>query len=357
MAPVPQRQRSTEVQDMVQIRHLSVGGAVRLLQGTGTERRNSVYFRGSANLNLGRLTAYGNVEIGNDLANSSVFATNTYSTTVAGVGVRVLRGWNLQAEAFRNRLNMVLNPESIFVLQSGGVAVNGNLAALNQWSLYFRLTKQIRWGGGLPAEAMNLAGGGADAIPLVGTVEGVVTLNMLAGRSLAAGIPVSLDGHRTAMTAADGHYLFSEVAEGQHEVALSASELPAEYDAGPKGTTRLLVQPRRAARADFEVLPLGTIEGMVKGPEGAPLENILIRLLPGVRYTTAAQDGHFGFYNVREGDFTVTLDIKSLPENGKLTSEATLPAAVRIGSPLPSIEYSFVVTSTQKPIRKVLDRK
>src|SRR4029077_959143 len=178
-------------------------------------------------------------------------------------------------------------------------------------SLYFRLTKQIRWGGGLPAETMNVAGG--DAIPLVGTVEGVVTLNMLAGRSLAAGIPVSLDGHRTAMTSADGHYLFSEVAEGQHEVALSAGELPAEYDAGPKGATRLLVQPRRAARADFEVLPLGTIEGMVKGPEGAPLENILIRLLPGVRYTTAAQDGHFAFYNVREGDFTVTLDIKSLP--------------------------------------------
>jgi hypothetical protein len=355
MAPVPQRQRSTELQDMLQIKHLSVGGAVRLLQGTGTERRNSVYFRGSANFNSGRFTAYGNVELGNDLANSSVFATNTYSTTVAGLGVRVFRGWNLQAEAFRNRLNMVLNPESIFVLQSGGIAVNGNLAALNQWSLYFRLTKQIRWGGGLPAEAMNVAS--VDAIPLFGTVEGVVTLNMLAGRSLAPGIPVSLDGHRTAMTAADGHYLFREVAEGQHEVAVSATELPAEYDAGAKGATRLLVQARHAARADFEVLPLGTIEGVVKGPEGASLENILIRLLPGVRYTTAAQDGHFAFYNVHEGDFTVTLDIKSLPENGKLTSEATLPAPVRIGTPLLPIEYSFVLNSTQKPIRKVLDRK
>jgi hypothetical protein len=243
------------------------------------------------------------------------------------------------------------------VLQSGGVALNANLAALNQWSMFFRLTKQIRWGGGLPAETMNLAGGGADGLPLFGTVEGAVTLNMLAGQSPAAGIPVSLDGHRTAVTAADGHYLFSEVAEGPHEVALSASELPAEYDAGPKGTTRLLVQPRRSARADFEVLPLGTIEGMVKGPEGALLDNILIRLLPGVRYTTAAQDGHFGFYNVREGDFTVTLDIKSLPENGKLTSEATLPAPVRIGTPLSPIEYSFVLISTQKPIRKVLDRK
>ena len=138
-----------------------------------------------------------------------------------------------------------------------------------------------------------------------------------------------------------------------------AAEAPFNYqnDAGAKSATRLLVQPRRSARADFEVLPLGTIEGMVSGPAGASLENILIRLLPGERYTTAAQDGHFGFYNVPEGDYTVTLDTKSMPENGELTSEATRPAAVRIGTPLPPIEYSFVLTSRQKPIRKVLDRK
>ncbi|MBZ5728209.1 MAG: carboxypeptidase-like regulatory domain-containing protein [Acidobacteriia bacterium] len=356
LPPVPQRQGSSEVEDILQIRRLSVGGAVRLQQTSGTERRNSLYFRGSANLNSGRVSAFANVEVGNDLANRSIFATNTYNTSVVGLAVRVLRGWNLQAEAFRNRLNMELNPESIFVLESGGVALNGNLAALDQWSLYFRLTKQIHWGGGLPAETMNMLAA-ADAVALVGTVEGVVTVNMLAGRSLAPGIPVSLDGHRTTTTTADGHYLFRDVAEGQHEVALSATELPAEYDPGQKGATRLLVQPRRTARADFEVLPLAAIEGKVSGPEGAALENILIRLLPGERYTTTAPDGHFAFYNVREGDFTLALDTKSLPENGELTSEAAFPAAVRIGTPLPPVEYSFVLNSKQKPIRKVLDRK
>jgi hypothetical protein len=146
-------------------------------------------------------------------------------------------------------------------------------------------------------------------------------------------------------------------AEGQHEVAVSASELPAEYDAAAKGATRLMVQPRRMARADFEVLPLATIEGKVSGPEGASLESILIRLLPGERYTTTAADGHFAFYNVREGDFTVALDGESLPENGELTSGATFPAAVRVGSEIPPIEYAFVITIKQKPIRKVLDRK
>jgi len=110
----------------------------------------------------------------------------------------------------------------------------------------------------------------ANAVPLVGIVEGVVKTRTLAGVGLAAGIPVTLDGGRTAVTNAEGRNFFGEVPEGSLEVALSATELPADFDPGEPAKCRLLVEPRHSFLADLEVLPLSAIEGSVIGPETAP---------------------------------------------------------------------------------------
>jgi hypothetical protein len=355
MPPQPTRQRAVEFEDMYGRGHLYVGGAVRLQRSTGSEVRNSVYVRGALQGNFGRFSAFANVESGNDLANRTVFATSAYSTTVVGLGLRLFRQWNFQAEMFRNRLNMDLNPESIFVLQSGGVPVTQDLATLSTWSFYFRFSKQIRWGGGLPYE--NLGQFIAAAAPLNGSIEGEVKVRRLGGTEQAAGIPISLDGHRTVATGADGHYLFVEVAEGSHEVALSASELPAEYDPGSPASARVFTQARRANRADFEVFPLSNLEGRVTGPAGATLEGIVIRIVPGQRYTTTAEDGHFAFYNVHEGDYQLVVDTASLPENAELAGDPSAPAVVRAGDPVPPLAFAIRLKSTQKPIRKVLDRQ
>jgi hypothetical protein len=355
MPPAPQRQRSTEIQDTYQLGRFFLGAAARLQQATGSERRNSVYLRGSLQGNAGRFSAFANFDYGNDLMNRSVFATNTYSTTVFGLGMKLSRDWSLRAEAFRNRLVMELNPESIFVLEGAGAGVSQNLASLNQWSLYFSLTKQLRWGGGLPTESMDQFA--ANAVPLVGTVEGVVRARTLAGAALAAGIPIALDGSRTVTTGSDGRYLFSEVPEGPHEVSLSATALPADLDPGEPAKSRLIIQPRRVARADFEVLPLSTIEGTVTGPEGAALDGLVIRLLPGARYTLTTSDGRFAFYNVREGDFNLAIDTATLPANGRLLSETSVPVAVRAGAPVPSAIFSIEIVSKEKAIRKVLEKK
>jgi hypothetical protein len=353
--PVAQSQRSTEIQDMYQLGHFAFGGAARLEQTGGSTPLNSVYLRGSMQGTAGRFSAFANVDFGNDLVNRTVFATNTYDTTVVGVGVKLWRAWNLHAEAFRNRMVMVLNPESVFVLEGTGAAVSQILPSFNQWSLFFSLTKQLRWRGGLPAEGMDQFAAGA--VPLVGTVEGAVRIRALSGAVLAAGIPITLDGGHTATSGSDGRYLFSGVPEGQHEVSLSVTELPADFDPGDPAKTRVMVQPRHVAHADFEVLPLSSIEGAVTGPEGATLDGILIRLLPGMRYTLTASEGRFAFYNVREGDFNLAIDAGTLPPNGKLLSEPSFPVAVRAGSSVPSAIFATGIVSSQKAIRKVFDKR
>jgi hypothetical protein len=358
--PSPQRQRSSEVGDNYQFSHFMLGGSVRYQQMTGSERLNSLFFRGLAQANVGPFSAFANVEIGNDMANQTVFSTEAYRTSVVGMSMRLKRGWNLQAEMFRNSLNLTLNPENIFLLENG-TALAGispaavSLSAMSQWSFYFRLSKQLQFGAGLPAENPNQLI--ASAAPLVGSVEGVVKLQSLANAAAVPGIPISLDGSQTEVTGPDGHYYFKNVPEGPHEVALALAQLPADFDPDGAVKSQVLVQPRRPSRADFEVVPLMTIQGRVVGPEKVPLEDIVIRLAPGSRYTTTNKQGVFTFYNVREGDFQLDLDPKTLPEGGSVTSPVPIPVAVRVGGTPPPLEFTFVIITTQKPIRKVLDRK
>ena len=359
----PQRQRSNEVGDMFQFRRFSLGGSVRYQQVTGTETLDSLFYRVIGQVNVGRVNIYGNLELGNDLANRTVFSTDAYKTSVVGASLRLPGKWNLQTELFRNQLNLTLNPQNIFLL-ANGEALDGvspaaaTMSSTNQWSLYFRLSKQLHWGGGLPQEtvAHPVAGG---VVSLKGSIGGVVRLKTMGGPldGPAASVPVILDQGRTTVTGPDGRYLFENVAEGAHEVGLAVAELPADFDPGDLQKSSVVVQPRRVARADFDVLPLMTITGRLTGPENTEMRDIIIRLLPGQRYTSLGKDGTFTFYNVHEGDYSVALDSQTLPDGGELQSPAQVAVAVRIGSPPPAVNFSFAVRNTQKPIRKVLDRK
>jgi hypothetical protein len=358
----PQRQRSTEAGDMIQVHRFSLGGAARYQQVTGTETLNSLFFRGMAQVNVGRVSGYANLELGNDLANQTVFTTEAYRTSVVGVALRLPGRWNLQTEMFRNQLNLALNQENIFLLNSDALAglspAAASLSSASQWSFFFRLSKQLTWGAGLPQENVAHPLTGA-VISLTGGIEGVVRLKTMAGPldGPAASIPISLDNGRTAVTSPDGHYFFDNVPEGAHEVGLALAELPADFDPGNVQKSSIVVQPRHTARADFDVLPLAVITGKVTGPEKADLDNIVIRLLPGNRYTSTNKDGSFTFYNVHEGDFQVALDPTTLTEGGEVQGPGKVDVKIRIGTTAPVVQFAFIVKTTQKPIRKVLDRK
>ena len=360
MQPNRQRQRSTELGDTYQFKHFSLGGALRYQETAGAERLNSLFVRGLAQVNVGPVAAFANIEAGDDLANQTVFSTQAYRTSVVGVSLRLPGRWNLQSEMFRNQLNLTLNEDNLFLLQNGAAlaGINPAAASLNafsQWSVFFRLSKQLHWGSGLPSE--SVAGPAAPAVRLTGNIEGVVRLKAIAAAAIAPSIPLILDNSRTVLSGPDGHYVFDNVAEGVHEVGLDLAQLPADFDPGDLRSTRVVVQPRRAVRADFEVLPLMEISGRVTGPANVPVQDIVVRLLPGTRYTSTRNDGTFTFHNVREGDFELAVDAKTLPEGAEMQSPATVGVSVRVGAPLPAVEFAFVVKRAQKSIRIVLDRK
>jgi hypothetical protein len=351
----PMARRFTEVEDNFTWKRLVLGGAVRMQSSQSTESKNTLFFRGSIQANFKHLSAYGYMEKGNDLVNRSVFSTNAYNSTVAGLTAPLIRGWNLQIETFRNTLNTALNAENVFLFPTSGLGMNTQLAAFNQWSVYARVSKHFHWG-------KELRGGGnieqyaAAHAPLVGSVQGLVMEQSLNGRRPAAGVAISLAHFRTAITDASGHYEFSAVPEGSYEVGLDMEQLPTDYEPGSATRVHVSVEPRAIARADFSLVRLTYLTGRIVGPAGTPLENVVIRLAGTNRYTTPYQDGSFAFYNLPEGEYEVVFDEQTMPEGYLLASPARVRVLASNTNP-PAAEIAFELKLKpveEKPVREVL---
>lgn len=351
-----QRQRSAEIDDTFRIGRLSMGAGVRVQRADGIESRTSLYYRGSTQFSLRRLSLYGNFETGSDLQNRTLLATNTVSTTVAGASMSFGKRWDLQAEAYRNNLIGQLNPQSIFVLQGQGVFIPGTLTDLNQWSMYFRMTRRFNWG---------KAGGMVDPVqysaalaPLKGSVEGFVMELLSGGNMPAEGIPVILDQGRTVTTDADGRFQLLDVPEGVHKVELALRELPSDFDPGKNIGSTVVVRSNKTLRVELDVVRLATIQGRLTGPQDVPLDGVVIRMLPGTRYTTPDTDGNFYFYNMHEGSYEVAVDLRTLPEFGVLNTADRVSVAVRLdGKAAEAVAFGFEIRKLMKPVRKVLEKK
>jgi hypothetical protein len=350
-----QRQRSRELEEMVSWNHVTAGGAVRWNSDISDQRRNTLYGRGTFQLRLRRVTGYAFLETGNDLVNRTVFTTSAVRTSMFGLSSPLPGGWTLQVEGFRNTLAVALNPENIFLLEARGVGFPTLLAGLNQWSMFFRLTRQFQWGGPMPGNEETLDQLVARQAPLTGLVEGLVY--ELAGnrRTPAADVPVTLDGYRLARTDERGRFSFPDVPEGPHRVSLAMDELPARFEPGLVYAVNAVVQARRSVRVELEVLPLGQVCGAVRAPEGTPVEDVLVRLKPGTRYTTPEAGGGFCFYNLREGDYTVELDPATLPVGTRLLTAAAVPVAFRLAGPPPRLEFVVEAEKQEPRIRRVLE--
>jgi len=160
--------------------------------------------------------------------------------------------------------------------------------------------------------------------------------------------------NRTVVTDGDGRFHFPEVPEGSHRVALALRELPADFDPGPIQETTVAVYPSKLARGELDVIRLAFIQGKVTGPPDVPVDTIVIRMAPGGRYTTPDGEGTFTFYNLREGDYSLALDEKSLPEYGVTDKPDGVSVSVRLGQQPQAVNFQFDVHKPTKPVRKVL---
>ena len=344
-----QTQKSGELEDIVQFRHISAGGALRDERLAAGETRNTVFVRGTLQAQFGRFSAYAYVEHGDDLANRTVFATNTFNTTVMGGALRLRRSWNLQVEASRNQLTTELNAENIFLLQKPG-----------------RLREQCHRGREsmdrvLPPEQEPALGPRRDS-GRSGRVRGATDAahgdNSGFGPAGETGRPRNrrpifrsrwTTPGSVRRTDSAGIFEFPRVPEGRHHIALAVNRLPVDYDPGRKVDAVLDVKPRRVSEAGMTVIPLASFSGRIIAPEGAALDSIVVRLLPTERYTTPAADGSFAFYNLREGEYDVVVERTSLPEFGVL-DRGVAHVVVQAGGAVDTAVFRLRVEKPEKPI-------
>jgi len=273
---------------------------------------------------------------------------------VFGAAARISKAWNLNVEASRNQLLTQLNAENIFLFGSQGVGISSALSLFNQWTAYFRVSRQLHFGKAFPSGDLDQYA--AQQLPIVGTIVGIVLERTMSASRPAKGIPVSLDENRVVNTADDGSFRFSGVPEGDHRVALARSELPAEYDAGTHSNASVSIRARRTTDVQLDVIPLLSIAGRVFGPAGVDLSTVIVRLVPRTTYTTPDADGRFGFYNLPEGDCQLVLDQSSLPEFSVITSDAVIPLSLRVGHKLEEPRFYFEIHKVDKPIKRTFEK-
>jgi hypothetical protein len=355
---IPSREKSTEAEDLFQIRRIVLGGSMRLQQDSGTSRRNTVYARGSAQLTLARFSANAYFESGRDLADRTVFSTVTTNSAVVAGSYQVTRHWSVRTEAFRSRLLSEINPDSLFVQANQGLALNPLLNRFNQWSFLFRVARSFQWGAAVPVTGLEQFT--TRRMPLTGVVEGFVQVLTEIGRQPAPGVTVQLESGRSVMTDAEGRYRFPEVGEGAHTISLDLERLPAEYNPGAATRLPIVLDARKTVRADFDLYALGSFAGMVAVAAGSQFENlegIVIRLEPGGRYTTTARDGGFAFYNLPEGVYDVSVSPATLPSGGVLKSGGLVRVALRSGATGTTVKFEIERQQpVEKPVRRVIDK-
>ncbi|HLJ14028.1 MAG TPA: hypothetical protein VKV15_05985 [Bryobacteraceae bacterium] len=355
---MPQSERFTEGEDTFTWKHLALGGAVRFQGSRAAETRNTLFFRGSIQASLRKFSAYANFEQGNDLVSRSVFTTSAYTSTVFGFSTPLPGGWTLQAEAFRNNLNTALNAQNVFLFPAAGLAAT-QLPGFQQWSGYFRMSRQFHWGSKELFASGSFDEFAAARVPLMGTAQGLVIEHSLAGTRPAANVAVSLDHSRSVITDSFGRYSFDEVPQGAHVIGLDLDQLPVDYEPGPEQTANITVQPRSLSRSDFSVVRLANLMGRVASPSLAQVTGVVIRLADTGRYTTPDEDGKFGFYNLKEGEYTLEIDAQTIPQELQLATSGTLQVLAGAEDPSSArVEFTLEPRpQPEKPVHQILQQE
>jgi protocatechuate 3,4-dioxygenase beta subunit len=160
-------------------------------------------------------------------------------------------------------------------------------------------------------------------------------------------------GPYSAITDAAGEYRFTRVPDGQFELALDKSKLPAAYTLDEKPRPITVTRSSRE-QVDLVVIPLNAIRGRVYvdrnrnryGDEDEGVPHAVV----GVdgRVTATDVTGAYAFYNQPPGLYTIRLDVKRLAKDLAPASPTELAVELTADSPLLGID--FVLEKKDMPI-------
>jgi hypothetical protein len=326
----PSGQTSLEAQDDLQFHHFTLSGGARLQQNTSINTRSGVYFSGGITGSIKSLTFYEHFEAGTDLASKTLFATSVTQSNTFGMQYRFGKGWNIGGDAWRSRLTTNLTGDPAATLSFAAPILPIYLAN-NQWTIYFRLTKQLNWGGVGGYSSYDIARYAENATPRVGFITGTISvLHPQGPPTLARSVSVLLDGYRTAVCDQFGKYIFGDVREGPHYIEIDEHRLPVDFSPAEGGRQMPVVEGQRSTIVNFNLHATGMVEGYVKSADPDLPGKLYLKLEPGGQYTLVDSDGHFSLDGIPEGDYTATLLVPK-DSGDVLVSPASLPVTVVAG--------------------------
>jgi len=320
---------------------------------------SSLLYRGGLNGSIRDIHLSVQGEWGRDLGASNVFALNRNQNITASLSVPLVAAVELRVEGYWNRISAVVNPESIFVSQ----ATQEQLFSINRRSLLVRLVRAFQWGK-QPATGQGLPGG--DRIPY-GLVEGFVFQDVNGngvpdfGEPPAPGIFIRLDDGQTARSDANGHFAFSNVIEGSHNVGLDLEVLPASYNSPGTTTASVRVQRLAPGRHDFGLIPTGSLSGTVEqflsSGKRVGFARAVVTLLPNDFSVYTDTDGRYHFSNLPPGRYWVRLEEASLPEGAVVEAGQSEEQGLRAGEEGSVTTLDFSLRIEEKPVQKIFEHE
>jgi cell division septation protein DedD len=181
-----------------------------------------------------------------------------------------------------------------------------------------------------------------------------------AGEDAVARVPLRIEASGTVESSANGEFVFKNVPDGLHDVAIDTRSLPVDYDPPRIPRVQLSLSGKDTREVSFGIVPLGRIRGRVvrdlngngrADPDEPSIDSAVVVLDEGMR-SERARRGAFAFDAVPAGEHAVTLLSDSLPDAsiiaGATTKEATLQ---RNGM---EIELEFLVSTVKRAeVRRV----
>jgi hypothetical protein len=161
------------------------------------------------------------------------------------------------------------------------------------------------------------------------------------------GVLVTVDDRYRGYTGTDGTYEIGHLTPGPHSIAIDPDTLPATLAATSATKRDATVSGGALTKEDFELVGLGSINGLVlyagNGGLGdeVPAMNVYVVAEPGEHAAITGDDGTFIIDNLPPGTYTLSLDADTLPDGQRVIEAPEGPVDVTGGSKVQGVQFKL----------------